>query len=150
MTAIGLVPPGLPGNQLLGNQSIFDLENWLLAPPPSPLRGSCAPLKTDTKFSQASRVSSSQPKNTQAQRHYINSEGRRAQGSHSIQLLLLLPWRFLYDISHRLLRGKFSHRQKPFSSLLPFTGSLRLLDLEDNNTHHCFTVLKTKPDGSVW
>jgi len=80
MTAIGLVPPGLPGNQLLGNQSIFDLENWLLAPPPSPLRGSCAPLKTDTKFSQASRVSSSQPKNTQAQRHYINSEGVGRRG----------------------------------------------------------------------
>lgn len=43
MTAIGPVLPGLTGNQLLGNQSIFDFENWLLAPPPSPLRGSCAP-----------------------------------------------------------------------------------------------------------
>lgn len=42
MTAIRPVLPGLTGNQLLGNQSIFDLENWLLAPPPSPLRGSCA------------------------------------------------------------------------------------------------------------
>lgn len=37
MTAIGPVLPGLHGNQLLGNQSIFDFENGLLALPPSPL-----------------------------------------------------------------------------------------------------------------
>ncbi len=60
MTAIGPVLPGLHGNQLLGNQSIFDFENWLLALPPSPLRGSSAPWRTDSEFSQASWMSCSQ------------------------------------------------------------------------------------------
>lgn len=143
MTAIGPVPPRLTGNQLLSNQSIFDLENWLLAPPPSPLRGSCAPWKTDTKFSQASQVGSSQ---LSAQKHSstmaimsLQEEGGH-RGLIQYSRYCWLPWSFLYDITVIVFwGGKFSLRQKPFPLLLPFTGMVS--DFWTWKTIHITTVL---------
>lgn len=134
---LGPVLPGLTGNQLLGNQSIFDLENWLLAPPPSPLIWSCAPWKTDSEFSQASWMSCSQPKNTHKYNgHYVTSGGRGAQGSYSVQLLLLASVAFpLWHQSHNFWRRKT--KAISFASSFNRNG-LRLLDVEDNARHHCF------------
>lgn len=124
MTAIGPVLPGLTGNQLLGNQSIFDFENWLLAPPPSPLRGSCAPWKTDSEFSQASWMSCSQ---LSAQKYSstmvivsLQEEGGH-RGLIQYSCYCWLPWPFLYDIKVIVFGGG---RQKPFPLLLPSTGTV--------------------------
>ncbi len=132
MTAIGPVLSGLHGNQLLGNQSIFDFENWLLALPPSPLRGSSAPWKTDSEFSQASWMSSSQPKNTNKHNgHYVTTGGRGGQGSYSVQLLLLASVAFpLWHQSHCFWRRKT--KAISFASSFNRNG-LRLLDVEDNS-----------------
>lgn len=90
MTVIGPVPSGLSGNQLLGNRSIFDLENRLLAPPPSPLRGICNPWNTDTKFTQLLG-----PKILKHNGHYVSSIGSLLQ----YVCYCFLLWYFLNDIT---------------------------------------------------
>lgn len=80
MTAIGPVPPGLPENQLLGNQSIFDLENWLLAPPSLTSQRELRSIKDGYNSHRLLEWAplSPQPKNTQAQwslYHFRRKEG---------------------------------------------------------------------------
>lgn len=92
---------------------------------------------------------SSQPKNTHEHNgHYVTSGGSGAQGSHSVQLLLLAAVAFpLWHHSHRFWRRKTTAIS--FASSFYWNG-LRPLNVEDNTHHHRFSVLKTKPYGSVW
>lgn len=124
MTAIRPVLPGLTGNQLLGNQSIFDLENWLLAPPPSPLRGSCAMKdwhRIPTSFLSEMLLALS-PKilmSTMVIMWLQEEVGHR--GLIQFSCYYWLPWPFLYDITVIVSGGG---RQQPFPLLLPFTGTV--------------------------
>lgn len=102
MTATAVLP-GLIGNQLLGNQSIFDFEKWLVAHPPLPLRGRHAQeilIQNSHK-----RLKSFDPINTS---HYFTMREAR---SHSTQLPVAVH--FLNDITLvAFRRGKFSLTDK--------------------------------------